>query len=882
MNKTLLRWSILFVVFTFTLSSHAQMSYEEFKASYTPHYEKISPNWGPVTTFNGLGTGKYGSALIYVYDEYLKDKEIQTNIIGILSSGDREKVAQGLKEAGPEYAIKVLGLIKDPWVIEVVWFVDRETYHNIAPSLPAIKNFVPGKSTYLLQKEVKTFGLVYAGIGYDLGLSPLNGFGNYVDLYNNVPNKRNSLDTTDLSLYSLSEPISGQNTLRGFDLNAGIKLSKYWYMDGYLQRRSSVASGGGDNWTKDLKFGMTTFNLDFMKMKEAKTVSFVQGFGLQYSIANVKNKVSFNDLKGKYEKIDSAGGSTYGVKYKFGFIINPEKLPVAFAVLPYWQINLKGLNFNPLWTSNPQGPTAPAREDLISSAGNVGVQLGVYYKFGTVPKKQDYPTFQEEFMATMDKGLNTSYGELSPIVTPDGKTMYFVRDGHPINKHGAGGSQDIWVSDITNGIEKATAQHMGAPFNDQRYNTVVGVSPDENTLIIKNAYKNGVYEGSGYSMVYRTREGWSKPEALDIKDYKNMTKGKYVGANWTQDGKSLLLSFSESSTDDLQDLYVSHLQPDGSWSRPLNLGSDLNTKKGEHSPYLASDGKTLYFSSNRDGGEGNYDIWVSKRLDDTWTKWSAPENLGKEVNTSGFDAYYTIDAKGEYAYMVSSKNSKGLEDIVRIKLKQEVQPDPVVLIKGRVLNAKTNEPLEANIAYNGLVDGKNYGIARTNPTTGEYKIVLPYGKIYDFSANAANFIGVSETMDLSSVGGYQEITRDLYLVPIEVGSTVRLNNIFFETGKSELKEESFNELNRVVELLKTNPKMTIELSGHTDNVGNDAFNKKLSQDRANSCKAYLEGKGIAADRLKAMGYGKDKPVADNATDEGKALNRRVEFTILSN
>jgi outer membrane protein OmpA-like peptidoglycan-associated protein len=880
--KMRINWlTILVLVFTSTLIN-AQMSYEEFKASYKPHYEKISPNWGPVTTYNTMGTGKYGAALIYLYDEYLKDKELQTNIIGILSSADREKVAQGLKEAGPEYAIKVLGLIKDPWVIEVVWFVDRETYHNIAPSLSAIKNFVPGKSTYLLQKEVNTFGLVYAGLGFDRGFSPLKGFDNYIELYNNTPNKRNSLDTTDLNIYSLNTPLSGQNKLRGFDLNAGVKLSNYWYMDVYFQRRSSVAAGGGDDWTKALKFGMTTFNLDFMKMKKSQTVSFVQGFGLQYSIANVKNKVSFNDLKGRYDKIDSAGGSTYGLKYKFGVMINPEKLPVAFAVLPYWQINLKGLNFNPLWSASPQGFNTPLREDLISSAGNVGIQLGVYYKLGTTPKKKEYPTFQEEFASTMDKGLNTTYGELSPIVTPDGKTMYFVRDGHPLNKYGASGSQDIWVSDISNGIDKATAQHMGAPFNDQRYNTVVGVSPDENTLIIKNAYKNGVYEGSGYSMVYRTREGWSKPEALDIKDYKSMSKGKYVGANWTQDGKSLLLSFSESSTDDLQDLYVSHRQPDGSWSRPLNLGSDINTKKGEHSPYLASDGKTLYFSSNRDGGEGNYDIWVSKRLDDTWTKWSTPENLGKEVNTSGFDAYYTIDAKGEYAYMVSSKNSKGLEDIVRIKLKQEVQPDPVVLIKGRVLNAKTNEPLEANIAYNGLVDGKNYGIARTNPTTGEYKIVLPYGKVYDFSANAANFIGVSETMDLSSVGGYQEITRDLYLVPIEVGSTVRLNNIFFETGKSELKEESFNELNRVVELLTNNPKMTIELSGHTDNVGNDGFNKKLSQDRANSCKAYLEGKGIAADRLKSVGYGKEKPVADNGTDEGKALNRRVEFTILSN
>lgn len=201
---------------------------------------------------------------------------------------------------------------------------------------------------------------------------------------------------------------------------------------------------------------------------------------------------------------------------------------------------------------------------------------------------------------------------------------------------------------------------------------------------------------------------------------------------------------------------------------------------------------------------------------------------------------------------------------------------------GKVLNAKDNSPLSASISYNGLLDGVNYGIARTNPATGEYKIVLPYGKKYDFSANAANFIGISETMGLTEVVDYQEIERDLYLVPIEVGSTVRLNNIFFETGKAEFQEESFNELNRVVEMLNQNPNMTIELSGHTDNVGNDASNKALSQKRADACKSYLVAQGVDESRLESVGYGEDKPVASNDTAEGQAQNRRVEFTILTN
>jgi outer membrane protein OmpA-like peptidoglycan-associated protein len=862
-----------------SLGAMAQLSYEEFKEVYKPHYEKVSPTWGPVTTYNGMGNGKYGAALIYLYDEYTKDSELQTNIIGILSSADREKVAQGLKEAGAEYAVKVMGLIKDPWQVEVAWFLDRETYQNIAPALPALKNFKPGVSSFLFKKDVGTFGLLYAGGGIDLGITPMTGFNTYVDAYNGWPTKVGPGGT----LYNLDNPLNQGTIMKGFYLTGALKLTKKAFFDLSFQRRTITSSGGGttpSEWNKDIKFSMNTINADFMWMRKLNFVSTARGFGLQYNMGQVSHRTDFGD-GGKYEKLGD-GVSNLGVKVKWGAYFNPEKLPVMFGVIPYWQINFTKLDFTSVDVANPQlafGGGDPA--DLISLGGNAGVQVSVLYKFGKVQKAKEYPSFQEELMSTMDKGLNTVYSELLPMVTPDGRTMYFVRDGHPLNTNGAAGSQDVWVSDVSNGVANATATRMGLPFNDQKYNSVCGVSPDENTLIIKNAYKNGVYEGSGYSMVYRTKDGWSQPQALDIKDYKNMTKGRYVGAYWTQDGKSLVMCFSESSTSDLQDLYVSHKQPDGSWSRPLNLGEEINTKQGEHSPFLASDGKTLYFSSNREGGQGDYDIWYSKRMDDSWTKWSKPVNMGSEVNTNAFDAYYTIDAKGEYAYMVSSKDSKGQEDIVRIKLAQEAQPDPVVLIKGRVLNAKTNEPLEANIAYNGLVDGKNYGIARTNPATGEYKIVLPYGVKYDFSANAANFIGVSETMDLTSVGGYQEITKDLYLVPIEVGSTVRLNNIFFETGKSELKSDSYNELNRVVELLKQNPSMTIELSGHTDNVGNDASNKKLSQDRANACKAYLESKGIDASRLKAVGYGKDKPVADNGTEEGKALNRRVEFTILT-
>ena len=554
------------------------------------------------------------------------------------------------------------------------------------------------------------------------------------------------------------------------------------------------------------------------------------------------------------------------------------------GVKGYAQFNILRYDVSYLETANPQTAwtTGEITVDDMKSVMNVfGGQVQVLYRFGK-KDKTDYKDFDTELAETIDGHINTSYTEILPVVSPDGHTLYFIRSDHPVNTKGSMNTQDIWVADISNGIDNAKANHLSVPFNQERYNSIAGVSPDGNSMMIKGFYAPDGTTKRGFSMIYRTRDGWSKPENVMIDSYSEMSKGIYMGAYWTQDGKHVLLSFSEITDDTKQDLYVSHLKDDGTYSKPVPLGSTINTDGDEHSPFLASDGKTLYFSSDREGGLGNNDIWMSKRENDSWTKWSEPVNLGNEVNTEDWDAYYSIDAQGKYAYMASQKNSKGKEDIVRIKLKEEVQPDPVVLIRGKVYNEKTKEPLNAKISYNGLDDGLNYGVARTNPSTGEYLIVLPYGKNYDFTGSAEGFLGVSDNLDLTGIGEYQELERNLYLVPIEVGATVRLNNIFFETGKADLKSQSFMELSRVVDFMNQNPKVKIELSGHTDNVGDKTFNKNLSQKRADAVLTYLISKGISADRIVAKGYGMEKPVADNDTEKGKALNRRVEFTILEN
>lgn len=844
-------------------AAQAQMSYEEFHAKYIPTHEKILPDFETVKIVNE-SDAETGALIVLLLMQQADagDEDSKLKVIAILTSCDRQVVIDLLNAMGTEYAVTALNYVNYEWQREILWFADETTYHNLASNLMSILLWEGPQGPF--GPVIDDWSLAYAGAGFDKGVSGFKGANEFLQGYGNGVLLKNVV---------------------GFSAFAGIRTTDAKFIHFGYQHRSSkaIADEAGPSTASDIKYGVHTISISSLKCKtgDPKLFKFAHGMGIQVNFA----KWSTDNGSG-WNKAGSGinGGLSYNVK----LFINPvKKLPVMLSVGAYAQINFPGMNFNGLYDTLYSIPiSSPTANDSYKSAVAIfGFQINAVYKFGKPADERVFKDFDTEVVENMDHHVNTSYTEILPVISPDGKTLYFIRADHPTNTKGSYASQDVWVADITNGIENATAKRLATtPFNSQKYNSIAGVSPDGNTMLIKGVFdSDGELLKRGYSFIYRTKDGWSKPVALDIPEYEDMTKGDYIGANWTQDGKHIILSMSTVEGKNEQDLYVTHLQDDGKWTKPISLGDTINAPDtDEHSPYLASDGKTLYYSSDREGGFGSNDIWMVKREDSTWTKWSSPVNMGPEVNTDSWDAYYTIDAQGKYAYKASDKDSKGKEDIVRIQLKEEVQPDPVILITGTVYNQKTNEPLGATIDYNGMVDGKNYGVARTNPSTGEYTIVLPYGVNYDFSAFAAGFMGVSENLDLTGVGEYMEIKRDLYLVPIEVGQTVRLNNIFFETGKADLKSESFTELNRVIEFLQQNPNIKIELSGHTDNVGNDEFNKTLSQKRADSVMAYLVTNGIDPTRLLAKGYGMEKPVADNTTEEGKAMNRRVEFTILSN
>ena len=489
----------------------------------------------------------------------------------------------------------------------------------------------------------------------------------------------------------------------------------------------------------------------------------------------------------------------------------------------------------------------------------------------------------DTLMVNIGPCANTKYTEVRPMLSADGKRLYFARQNSPDNQGGRDDGQDVWVCHIKDEKtqEWADAKNLGKPVNQQGPNGVASVSSDGNALLLINKYEpGGTVSPNGASMSTKTKTGsWSFPKPINITDWYNKDKDQ-VDFYLANSGKTLLIAAQRDGSMGGLDLYVSFLQQFGIWSKPLNIGKNINTKGQEFAPFLASDDKTLYFASDGRGGYGKTDIFMSKRLDSTWTHWSTPKNLGPNINSKSRDEYYTVAAQGRYAYLVSDRTGvEGSRDIYRIQLEPEFRPEPVILVTGRVLDQNTQQPVAARVRYESLVTGEELGTAVTNPDDGTYTIVLPAGITYGYMAEAPGYLAVDENLDGTNVNEYTIKQQDLYMVPFEVGQTIKLNNIFFEQSRHFLQKASYLELGRLAKLLKDYPTVEILLEGHTDGQGDPQQNLKLSVDRVNEVKRYLVSKGIAKNRVATMGYGGTKPVADNSQEETRKLNRRVEFKV---
>jgi outer membrane protein OmpA-like peptidoglycan-associated protein len=479
--------------------------------------------------------------------------------------------------------------------------------------------------------------------------------------------------------------------------------------------------------------------------------------------------------------------------------------------------------------------------------------------------------------------INSPYDEVNPIISPDGKRLYFGRKNDPGNSGGKKDDEDIWYSDWDEKKgEWGIAKNIGGPFNNEKPNFMCSITPDGKNILIGNIYKFGkkITMEEGVSMITVTPEGWSKPVPLRIKGYVN----EYKKANYylCQNRKVLLMAIraEEAMGGDGMDLYVSFLEPDSSWTKPLHMGKTLNSVGNEQAPFLAADDKTLFFSSDGFSGYGSDDIFMSRRLDDTWTKWSKPTNLGKNINTGQSDIFFSLPSNGDYAYFSSSGNqSNGQLDLYRLRIPDLFKPLPVIEISGRVLDKFSRKPIRAKIVYENLSENKELGINDSDPSTGKYKIAIPVGAKYGYLAQADGYLSVTQSLDATNLEEAQTISQDLFLMPIKKGTQIALNNIFFDYNQSGLNKESFAELNRLVDMMKKNPKMKIAIGGHTDSKGSDEYNMKLASERAGAVQEYLLKKGIEQGRMTIKTLGKSDPLTTNEENpDGAALNRRVDIT----
>ncbi|WP_188557767.1 OmpA family protein [Hymenobacter glacieicola] len=486
-------------------------------------------------------------------------------------------------------------------------------------------------------------------------------------------------------------------------------------------------------------------------------------------------------------------------------------------------------------------------------------------------------------MVNLGPNVNSKYVDTHPVISPDGRTLFFARQESPQNVGGAKDVQDVWYSNLSNPQKKTwnQAKNIGSPINTTGPNGLASVSSDGNTAVLINVYNpDGSLDPKGLSLARRTKTGWSQPIKIEIEDFYNNDE-ENVDYYLATSGKVLLMAVDRRDGQGEQDIFVSFMKADGkTWSKPKNLGANINTKKPEFAPFLAADGKTLYFASEGHGGYGKSDVFYAKRLDDSWTNWTKPRNLGASVNSPDFDAYYTVSAAGEDAYLVSARNGiGGSKDIFRISLTPTFRPEVVTLVRGKVLDAASKKPVAATIRYENLLTGEEIGVAETSPIDGSYTIVLPSGAHYGYRAEAKDYLAESDNLDVTDRQKYSEVNQDLFLVPFAVGQSIKLNNIFFAQSKYYLRENSYPELLRLVRILKDYPQVEIKLEGHTDNQGDPQLNVKLSQDRVNEVKKYLVSKGISGNRITTEGFGGGKPIASNDQEETRKLNRRVEFRI---
>lgn len=484
--------------------------------------------------------------------------------------------------------------------------------------------------------------------------------------------------------------------------------------------------------------------------------------------------------------------------------------------------------------------------------------------------------------------INSPLSEYFPSITAD--NTYFLFTRRLIDKNTPTGyNEDFYVARKKQNNPDASwekAVNLGPPVNSFMNEGAPSLSADGQYLFFTACEIYGDYgegrKGFGSCDIFFTRNlgtRWSRPVNLGSKINSPHWESQ---PSFSADGKTLYFVRGVKNRDGSkqQDIYYSRLLENGTWTEAKPIPGKVNTPFTEESVYIHPDGKTLYFSSNGHPGMGGVDIFYSRLQDDG--TWGEPVNLGYPVNTHSDENSVLVSSDGNLAFFASDRSGGlGELDLYAFEMPEHAKPLPVSYFKGKIFDADTKRPLEARFQLIDLKADSVIAESYSYPETGEFLLVLPLGREYALNVSKKGYMFYSDHFELIAGQDGKPVEKDVPLQPIKPGNTIILKNIFYETAKFDLEEKSRVELNKLAEFLKENPRVKIEISGHTDNVGKYRDNLLLSERRAQKVYEYLIRNGIDASRLSFKGYADTKPIATNETEKGRALNRRTEITILS-
>lgn len=454
----------------------------------------------------------------------------------------------------------------------------------------------------------------------------------------------------------------------------------------------------------------------------------------------------------------------------------------------------------------------------------------------------------------MGSAINTQYDEYLPCLTADISQLLFTRRDK---------GEDFFISENENG-EWTMAEKLPSLLNSNFNEGAGSLSPDGRFIFFTRC---GADDGLGSCDIYVSEKiggQWQEPKNLGANVNSNAWDSQPCIAS---DGRTLFFTSNRAGGIGKADIYFSYLKDNGEWTKAKNCGTNINTIGNEMSPFVHQSNSVLYFASDELIGMGGFDLFYSKIENG---KFQQAINLGYPLNTSKDESSLTLSAKGDYAIYSSDL------DLYYFTMPEEIRPVAASYIKGNILDKETQMPLNARLQIKNLSTGRVAHESFSDKKTGEFLICLAQGEEYAFSISCEGYLFYSE--NFSTFEDKQE--RQIFLTPIKAGESIVLKNIFFETNSHSLLPTSFAELNTLIELMQKNPSLKLMIEGHTDNIGKEELNIKLSQQRAEAIVSYLTEKGIEPSRLKAKGYGFSKPIADNNTEEGRAMNRRTEIKII--